>query len=156
MLTILLSLLVVALVAGLAIPAWFSRHEVTLDNAALLLARDLHATQGRASQLGVSTRLELGPDGWRALDEEGSPLERAGEERIERRLSADAVFEGVSLAAISFGPDRAMSFGPAGQALEGGSVVLRFRGHERRLAVEPASGRVTIDGLAREWSDAGR
>ena len=41
----------VALVAGLAIPLWFSRHDVTLDNAALLLVRDLRATQSRAAIL---------------------------------------------------------------------------------------------------------
>ncbi len=156
MLTILLSLLIMALVAGVAIPAWFARHEVTLDNAAILLARDLHAAQGRAVHLGISTSLQLDPDGWRALDEEGRALLRGGEERIERRLSADAVFEGVSLRAISFGPDQAVSFGPGGQALEGGSVVLHFRGHERTLHLAPASGRVTIDGLARDWIDDGR
>ena len=34
LLVILVSLLLIGLAAGLAIPAWYARHEVTLDNAA--------------------------------------------------------------------------------------------------------------------------
>ena len=35
--------------AGLAIPAYFGRSEVTLENAAILLAKDLRAAQNRSA-----------------------------------------------------------------------------------------------------------
>src|SRR5215204_5902831 len=57
LLGVVLTLGCVALLAGLIIPAFFGRHTVTLDNAALLLARDLRAVQNRAAHTGQKTQL---------------------------------------------------------------------------------------------------
>jgi len=144
-------------VAGLAIPAWYARHDVTLDSAALLLARDLRATQNRAAYLGISAKVVVDSDGWRAFDGQGRPLSRTGgSERIERRFSIDGVFEGVRIERIDLGPDDALAFGPMGQALEAGAVVLSFRGEQRILHVFEKSGLVSIEGLQRDWVDDGR
>lgn len=155
---ILLSLLIVALVAGVAIPAWFSRHDVTLDNAAVLLARDLRATQNRAAYLGIEARMEFDEDGWKSFDQQDEPLARVGgsKEMIERSFSVDAVFRGVELSGIHLGGDRSIHFGPMGQALEAGSFTLTFRDEERTVRVAADSGLVEIEGLARPWADDGR
>jgi len=156
LLPILVTLALVALLAGIAIPVWFSRHDVTLDKAALLLARDLRATQNRAAFLGKDARLVLDRHGWRACDADGDTLSRlGGEERIERRLDADGVFEGVTLEAIRFGEDAAVAFAANGDALESGSLELHFRGELRRLTLAAPHGRVEVDGLARTWNDDG-
>ena len=154
LLTILLTLAGVALVAGLAIPLWFARHEVTLDNAALIFVRDLRATQSRAAILGEPVWLELAENGWRAKLGDGQPVLRAGsEEALMRSLDADGVFEGVKLADIRFGEDHSVEFGPIGEWKESGSVELHFRGETRRVVVTAPRGDIQIEGL--EHSSAG-
>jgi len=156
LLPILVTLALVALIAGLAIPLWFGRHEVTLDNAALLLARDLRAIQNRAAFLGRGARVVFDAHGWQGTDSAGAPLARfGGTESFRRRLDADGVFEGVTLQAIRFGEDRALEFGPRGEALEGGSIELHFRGEVRRVVLSAPQGSVRVEGLARPWSDDG-
>lgn len=150
------SLAVVALVAGIAIPTFFARHGVTLDNAAILLARDLRSVQNRAAHLGQSTTLRFDEHGWRAFDALDRPLQRfASQEYIERRLDADAVFEGVTLEAMQFGGEAAVRFDAAGRPDRGGSLEVVYRGERRRLHLSPTEGRLTIEGLERPWSDEG-
>jgi hypothetical protein len=150
LLAILVTLASVALVAGLAIPLWFSRHEVTLDNAALLFARDLRATQGRSAILGEPLRLELDEHGWSAKHADGEQVKRSGsEEPLQRRLDADGVFEGVTLEAIRFGPGDSVDFGSLGEWKESGSVQLCFRGESRRIVVTAPRGDIQIEGLQR-------
>jgi Tfp pilus assembly protein FimT len=157
LLAILVTLAAIALVAGIAIPAWFSRHDVTLDNAALLLARDLRAVQNRAAFLGEPARLQFDEHGWKATDSSGRLLSRyGGEEPFSRRLDADGVFEDVSLRAIQFGEDDAVSFGPDGTALEGGSLEVHFRSEHRLVRLSMPQGEVHIEGMARPWNDDGR
>lgn len=153
---VLSSLAIVAFLAGLVIPAFFSRHDVTLDNAAILLARDLRAVQNRAAHLGQEVSLRFDVHGWQALDERGQPLTRfASSERIERRLDADAVFEGVTLEAIDFGADSQVEFDRSGHPMASGSLEVAFRDQRRHLSLEASSGRVTITGLTRSWNDEG-
>jgi len=67
---------------------------------------------------------------------------------IERRLSQDGVFEGVVVARIDFGDDRALVFDERGLALEEGEVELTFRGEARTVHVEQGSGHATIHDAA--------
>lgn len=157
LLAILVTLAAIALVAGVAIPFWFGRHDVTLDNAALLLARDLRAVQNRAAFLGEPATLRFHEHGWEAFDADGRTLSRyGGEERFVRRLDADGVFEDVTLRAIGFGEDDAASFGAHGEALESGSLEVHFRDEQRRVVLTAPTGEVRIEGLARPWADDGR
>jgi len=150
LLVILVTLAAIALLAGLAIPFWFGRHEVTLDNAAQLLARDLRAVQNRAAFLGEPARVRFHEHGWDAVDPTGEILSRyGGEELFVRQLDADAVFEGVTLRAIRFGDDAVLVFGAQGDALEAGSLELLFRGERRLVRVTAPEGEVLIEGLAR-------
>jgi hypothetical protein len=149
------SLAAVALIAGVAIPTFFARHAVTLDNAAILLARDLRSVQNRAAHLGQSTTLAFDAHGWRAFDALGRPLKRfASDELIERRLDADAVFEGVTLEELRFA-ESAVRFDASGRPDRGGSLEVAYRGERRRLLLSPTDGHVTLEGLRRAWSDEG-
>jgi len=150
------SLALVALAAGVTIPTFFARHAVTLDNAAILLARDLRSVQNRAAHLGQSTTLRFDTVGWRAFDAHGRPLTRFGsEELIQRRLDADAVFEGVTLESLDFGAGAEVAFDAVGRPDRGGTLEVVYRGERRRLSLSPADGRVSIEGLGRPWSDEG-
>lgn len=148
------SLALVALIAGVAIPTYFARTAVTLDNAAVLLARDLRSVQNRAAHLGQSTTLRFDAHGWRAFDALGRPLLRFGtRERIERRLDADGVFEGVTLEAVEFGAERSVRFDATGVPDRGGSLEIVYRGERRILSLSPADGSVALEGLERPWHD---
>jgi len=150
------SLAAVALLAGLVIPAFFGRGAVTLDNAAVLLARDLRSAQNRAAHLGQPTSMRFDAHGWWALDARGAPLERfSSNERIERRLDVDAVFEGVQLEEIEFGPEAEVHFDPSGRPDRGGTLQVVYEGERRTLRLSPTDGRITIDRLEREWIDTG-
>jgi Tfp pilus assembly protein FimT len=156
LLGVLASLTVVAVLAGVAIPAFFGRHAVTLDNAAILLARDLRVVQNRAAHLGQPVSMRFDRYGWQGIDARGAALTRfASDELIERRLDADAVFEGVSLESISFGPQDQVDFDPLGRPARGGSLEVVFRGERRRLVFGAEDALVRLEGLSRPWVDRG-
>jgi type II secretory pathway pseudopilin PulG len=145
LLAVLIALVTIAAAAAIAIPAFFERRGVTLENACRTLARDLRAAQHRAAYLGIDVRFELEQDGYRALDPEGRPVARsAGKELLERRFSRDGVFEGVTLEAIDFGDDRAVLFDWRGTSTESGSVRVAFRGESRRLRLERGSASIYL------------
>lgn len=144
-----LLLAVMTLLACVAIPGWFSRSDVTLDNAVQLLARDLSDAQDRAAFQHRSLRFEfdVGGDGYTVIDTQGRSLEApVGRGRFVRRYSADAVFRGVRVESLAVGPDNALHFGPRGMALNGGRLVLAFQGEKRLIEIESASGNVSVDG----------
>lgn len=158
LLVILLTLAGMAIAAGLAIPAFYGLHAVTLDSAARLLARDLRVAQNMAGFEGQPCTFQFLPEGrgWRVLDEQGRVLERPDQKgSFERDLTVDGVFEGVSLQRIDFGGKQELHFDRAGRALPGGTVRVCFDGEARVLRVVALSGRVILDGLAEEYYDVG-
>ena len=145
LLAILISLCALALAAMVAIPTFFDRSGVTLDNAAQLLRKDLRSAQNRAAFLRTEAVFAFDEEGWRATGVGGEPLAGLGDaNEIYRDLSRDGVFEGVSITHIQFGNDRALAFDARGIALEGGEVELSFRGKVRIVRVETGTGLVTI------------
>ncbi|TAJ07497.1 MAG: prepilin-type N-terminal cleavage/methylation domain-containing protein [Planctomycetota bacterium] len=159
LLELLIALLAIALVAALAIPAWFSRHEVSLESAVQLLARDVRGTQNQAAWLDHPLAITFQPDGsgWRVVRFDPvvpAPLDQ-GEMVSERVLSADAVFEGVRIDKVELGPERALRFDRFGQSLDFGSVTLEYAGERRTLLIDKGSGRLRIAGSTSEWTDPG-
>ena len=148
LLAILISLCAVAITAMVAIPAFFGRSDITLDNAARLLRKDLRSAQNRAAFLKTEAIFHFGDDGWRAALPSGEPLAGLRDaNEIRRDLSADGVFEGVTITRVEFGDDGALAFDPRGIALEGGEVELSFRGEKRVVRVETGTGfSVILDG----------
>lgn len=156
-LAIVLALLTVA--AAIAIPLFYGRASITLDNAAILLARDLRAAQNAAVFRERDIVLQFLPDGdgYRVYDEFGVMLPNpTGGGEFRRKYSQDGVFEGVELEFLEVAPNRSVHFTPDGLALHGVELHLRFEGERRKLSLEPTTGLVTIEGLRRSWHDDGR
>jgi len=159
LLTMLLTLAAMAIVAGVAIPAFFGLHSVTLDNAARLLARDLRVAQNMASLDGVAVTFEFLDEGrgWRVLDAGGEVVERPDQHgSFERDFTLDGVFEGVRLEHVDFDGGRQLRFDRSGRAIPGGTLRVTFDGEMRVVRVMALTGRVILDGLAEEYFDAGR
>jgi Tfp pilus assembly protein FimT len=154
LLAVLVTLAAIALIAGLAIPAFFDRHGVTLNNACDLVARDLRVAQNWASYSQAEFRFvfDADGDGYKVVDADGVTVARPDQKgAFSRRFSIDAVFDGVHLEQIGFGPERSVCFDRHGKARTGGSVEVTFRGQSHRLTLQQNTGRVTVDGLEPTW-----
>jgi prepilin-type N-terminal cleavage/methylation domain-containing protein len=159
LLELLLALLAITVVAALAIPAWFERHEVSLENAAQMLARDLRSTQNQAAWSNTPQAVVFPPDGsgWRIVRWDPlvpAPIEEA-EAVLVRDLGADAVFEGVRVDDVELGATRAARYDHQGQSLDQGWITLAFDGGYRTLALERGSGRLRMLDSTSHWVDPG-
>ena len=158
LLELLVVLVMISIAAAVAIPAYFSRSDVTLENAAILFAKDLRAAQNRSAYVGEETVVELRPDGdgYRVLDVFGSPIDNPRNELpFERRYSVDAVFRGVSISATKVPDDRRMRFSARGEPSGPIEVTLRFRDDERTVCMDPPYGEIRILGSTSGWIDLG-
>jgi hypothetical protein len=154
LLSVLLVLVVIAAVAGWAIPAFFAQPDVTLDNAAHLLARDIRTAQNRAMWSGVDAYLQFDADGggYRIVDRNGQALERLGAlGDWPQRYEEGGVFAGVRIARVDCGADRALLFDAKKRDWEGGEIELAFGGHTRVVRVSERQGEVTVLGVKRRW-----
>ncbi len=147
---VLVSLVLVGVIAVIAIPTYFNRHDVTLDNACRLLSRDIRSLQNRAALDKQELRLEFNPDGWRALDSHGVPVGGVGETvPIVRRFAGEGVFVGVVVESFELGPDKLLGIDTRGLVTEHAEVELSFRGERRRLRIHRGSGEVGVETIAR-------
>jgi prepilin-type N-terminal cleavage/methylation domain-containing protein len=157
LLELLIALALIGLVAALAIPAFFERGEVTLDNASRLLAEDLRAAQNRAAYLELDVRVVFREDGdgYSVVGPDGALLEAPGHDgRFERRYAGYGVFDGVRVQSVDM-PERTMVYDEDGLAPRGGRVVLGYRDDARLIEVGPGDGLIHVPGLARPWIDTG-
>ena len=153
-----LILSVLAIVSSLAIPAWFGRSDVTLDNAAIVLARDLRNAQNRAAFEGRPTEVlfEADGSGYRVVDEHGEPLPAPiGSGDYLRSYDRDAIFRGVLIERADFVGRARAHFDSRGALVGGGRVVLRYRDESRILEIETGTGLVEIQGMSEPWVDSG-
>ena len=156
LLSLLLVLMALAVVASLAIPAWFDGSGRTLENAARLLAQDLREAQNRAAFDGREMRVEFREDGdgYRILDGQDRPEPAPlGKGPFARKYSFDGIFRGVKVAQTELGDDRILDYDSCGFATEGGRIVLTFRDQTLTLVIEKGSGLLSIEGL--DWIDPG-
>jgi len=145
LLAVLVTLAAIALAAVIAIPAFFARQDVTLENVCRTIVKDIRAVQTRASFMGEEIVVEFHQDGYRVRDREGREVRRSGrDEPLSRSFSKDGVFEGVRLDSIRFGEDRAVVFDGHGRAHEAGEVTVEFGGERKVLLLEARSGEVFI------------
>lgn len=157
-LELVVALTLLSVVASLAVPAYFERSEVTLENACILVARDLRAAQNRAAYMGEPSvfSFDVARNGYEVRDEFGTTLRNpATGEPFLRGFAFDGVFEGVRLESAHFGDDATLVYDRRGVAREEGTVVLTFHGDRRVLRVEAPSGAITIQGSSSGWSDDG-
>ena len=153
LLIVVITLAVIAVLAAVVIPAVFTRGAITLDNAGLLMAREIRAAQNWATHHGheVSFVFEASGDGYRVLDHEGQVIVRPDPPGpFQRIYSSDAVFEGVRISAVDFGPERAVTFAADGSVSRGGSLKVTFKDEHLTVSISAQTGFVEIAGLSRE------
>ncbi len=154
-----ITLTLLALVSSLAIPAWFGRSSVTLDNAAIVMARDLRNAQNRAAFERRPTHLVFGEDGsgYRVIDESGSPVPAPlGPGDYVRSFGRDAVFRGVRVESARFSGIPVAKYDSRGALVGGeGEVVLSFAGDSRTLRVDSRTGLIQLEGMHEAWIDNG-
>ena len=145
--------------AALAIPYFFGRDIVTLENGAVLLARDLRAAQNRAahSRESLFLRFFADGDGYEVVTKSGSPIQdpRTGRPFV-RRYSTDGVFEGLTIESVEAGPDRTLVLSALGATSDELVAHLSFMGAARTLRAARTTGRVEIEGSTSEFLDDGR
>ena len=145
------------LVAAIAIPAWFSQGAVTLERAAILLARDLRAVQNHAVISGHTIHIDFlsSGDGYQALSESGEPVVLfGGGVPLVRRYNEDGVFQGVRVHSVSLENGEPLTYDPNGFALTGGEVILTLGEVQVSLRISIESGGVVVDGLSKPWRDS--
>jgi len=154
-----ISLAVIALVACIAVPMYFARSEVTLENAAVQLCRDLRAAQNRAAYLGITASVEFEDDGtgYEIVDDEGGPIPGPhGTDEFVRRYDRDGVFEGVRIHDLELsGAPARLRYGPRGSALEGGTITIAFEDETRSVSVRRGDGLLSILDSSSDWIDDG-
>lgn len=153
---LLLVLAALSLGASLTMRGWFGRPEVTLDNAARLLAEDLRDAQNRAAFRHSMVRIVFhrGGSGYDVIDPHGEAVRApVGSGPFHRHYSRDAVFRGVRIEEVRLGGHRTVHYGPYGLALTQGEVVLTFKDERRTVRIVDATGRIEIDGLSSPWTD---
>ena len=156
LLELLLVLIALAIVASLAIPAWFDGSGRTLENATRLLSHDLREAQNRAAFQGREMRVVFHEDGdgYRVLNAGGgaepAPL---GKGPFERNYSFDGIFRGIKIERTDLGGDRTLVYDTSGFVDQGGEIVVSFGGESRTLSIESGSGLMEIEGV--DWADPG-
>ena len=145
-------------IASLAIPKWFGRDVVTLDSAAILLARDLYEVQNRAAFQRSALNVVFFADGsgYEVQDADGRPVRATiGNGPFRRIYSRDGVFRGVRIAEPPKVDDATLRFGRRGFLMDGGRIVLTFGGHSRTVRMDERTGRIDVVGLKRPWDHLG-
>lgn len=143
---LLIVLVVVTALATVSVWAFFSRSEVTLDNAAKLLVEDLHLAQSRALYLRtpVVVRFDADGKGYRVSDGSG---ERTGIEALDvlgRRYDADAVFDGVAVLGVRGPTPDAVQFDTKGHVPATTTVTLSYRSETRTVQLDAVPGTIFV------------
>jgi hypothetical protein len=153
-----LSLASLTIFSLIAIPTFYARPAVTLDNVTILLAHDLRHAQNEAAILQVDTQVVFreNGDGYELLTKTGKPLPNpVGGGDLFRKYSRDAIFEGVRITSVDGLEENALRFGANGFCLGRADIELHYEGEVRVLHIAKNSGMIEIEGLHRPWSDDG-
>jgi len=155
-----LTLLLVLLSTGaaVAIPYFFGRDIVTLENGAVLLARDLRTAQNRAafSREPLFLRFFEDGDGYEVVTKTGNPITdpRTGRPFV-RHYSIDGVFEGLVIESVDAGEDRTIVLSALGETSDRLTVKLAFEEHHRTIRAARSTGLVVIEGTTSGFLDDG-
>lgn len=156
LLELLFVLLVMSLAAAFTVKHYFSQADITLENAAILLARDLRAAQHRSLLMNEPSLVLFLADGagYVVTDKQGNVVENPmTDEPFVRSYPDDGVFDGVRVLAALSGDDRTLEIDRRGMPLESLEVTLGFEGEERRVQLDVTKGAITLVGSSSGWVD---
>jgi prepilin-type N-terminal cleavage/methylation domain-containing protein len=159
LLELLIVLLVISLCAATTVRWYFSQADVTLENAAILLARDVRAAQHRSIFLGEKSRFVLLSDGagYTVLDATGAPARNPQtDEPFLRVYANDGVFNGVIVLEADAGGDRTLEIDNRGIPLEDLTVTLAYHDERRTLLLDRKTCEIKIIGSTSGWTDDDR
>lgn len=152
LLELILVLVLISITAGVSISAYFERSEITLENACVLLAKEMRSAQNRAAYLQQPILFSFD------TDSDQYHVARAGrgtgDDVYVRAYGRDAVFRGVDIVDSTF-DDGVLLFDKSGFAVHGGDITLSFGDDVRVLRVESPTGRIEILNSSSDWTDAG-
>ncbi|MDF1800638.1 MAG: hypothetical protein P1V81_15790 [Planctomycetota bacterium] len=158
MLHLILLLVGLSGLAMVGIPMFFERASVTLENGAVLMARDLRTAQNRAaySHEVLFLRFFEDGDGYEVVTRTGEPIDdpRTGRPFV-RRYSIDAVFEGLRITELQAGQDDTIVLSPIGETSDILEARLEFEGEVRLIYAERGTGMITIEGSTSGFVDDG-
>jgi len=159
LLELLIVLIVISLCAATTVRWYFSHADVTLENAAILLARDVRAAQHRSIFLGETSRIVFLSDGsgYTVLDAAGESAHNPlTDEPFLRVYPDDGVFHGVVVLAADAGGDHTLEIDKRGVPLEDLAVTLAYRDERREILLERKTSEITIVGSTSGWIDDDR
>lgn len=153
---LLVVLTVLSFLAAFTIRTYFSNAEVTLENAAILLAKDVRAAQHRSiflNETSLFAFLEDG-EGYRVSDGRGNlAINPVTDEPFQRRYPEDGVFHGVRIVAVQAGPDGVLRIDNHGTPQSALRVTLEYHGDHRTVVLDPTRGELSIEGSTSGWKD---
>lgn len=131
-------MILMALVAAVGIHHHFGRSEITLQNAAELLAEDLAIARHLATSSQDFVHVHFDDTGYTVTDSAGAALihPRTGRE-FHRDYARDAVFEGVELDLFRTRTGAPLLFQPNGMPNASGEVYLSMGGILRHVYLMP-------------------
>ncbi len=137
-LELVLTLLLMAASAAVAIQLYFGQSTVTLQRAAELLGEDLSIARQLAAAHESLVHIHFDETGYKVTDSSGRALlhPRTGREFI-RDYSRDAVFEGVELDLFRTSAGKPLLFQPNGLPNSGGEVYLSMGNDTRHVYLMP-------------------
>jgi type II secretory pathway pseudopilin PulG len=153
---LLIVLTVLSFLAAFTIRTYFARADVTLENAAILLAKDIRAAQHRSiflDETSVLVFLEDG-EGYRVCDGQGNlAVNPVTDEPFLRRYPEDGVFHGVKVAEVQAGTDEALRIDSHGTPLSSLRVTLEYHGNHRTIVLDGSTGEISITDSSSGWKD---
>lgn len=148
---------VLSIWSAFTIAQHFEEPDITLESAAVLVAKDLRTAQDRSAYLGEPARFELNPDGYRLVDRRGRVVRHPrSQEPFHREWTMDAVFDGIQVEGLEPGESRAIEIDRSGGVRSSEVITLSFRGEERSIKLYSATSRIVILGSTSDWIDQGR
>jgi prepilin-type N-terminal cleavage/methylation domain-containing protein len=156
LLELLIVLVLISLCAATTVRWYFSHGDVTLENAAILLARDVRAAQHRSIFLGEKSLFVFLSDGsgYSVLGAAGEPAHNPQtDEPFLRVYSDDGVFKGVTVLEVDAGGDRTLEIDGRGLPLEDLTVTLAYHDDRRTVLLDRKSSEITIAGTTSGWID---
>ena len=153
-LELLFTLVVLSVAAATAVRCYFAQANVTLENAAILLAYDLRAVQHRSTYTGETSHVHFPEEGdsYHVLDDTGTiVLNPQTSDPFERVYSKDGVFNGVKITKVDAGGDRTLDYDTHGWPTENLEVTLAYNGATRVVQFERGSAKLTVVGSTSGW-----
>lgn len=155
-LELLLALGLISVLAAVSISSYFGRSDVTLENAAILLAHELRTVQNRAAFLAEPMTIVFHESGYRVQGPEGRAIKNPRTELpFERRYSRDGVFRGVKVLETRFGAGNVLEIDADGLPCQGGHVLLGFGSERRTLLLRARERELEVLGSTSGWTDSG-